>query len=72
MHLYLCADDASVGTFKEHVSPSSFQHIKLDMKKAKEFPELLEVLKCHSRSTDFIYDLVLKKAAHRGLRLQGL
>ena len=30
------------------------QHIKLDKKKAEAFPELLKVLKCHSRSTDFM------------------
>ena len=35
------------------ISPS-FQHIKLDKKKAEAFPELLEVLKCHTRSMEFM------------------
>ena len=30
------------------------QHIKLDKKKAEAFPELLEVLKCHTQSTEFM------------------
>jgi hypothetical protein len=30
------------------------QHIKLDKKKADEFPELFLVLKNHTQSTDFI------------------
>ena len=30
------------------------QHIKLDKKKSEAFPELLEVLKCHTQSTEFM------------------
>ena len=30
------------------------QHIKLDKKKADAFLELLEVLKCHTRSTEIM------------------
>ena len=32
----------------------SLEHIKLDKKGAEAFPELLEVLKCHSQSTDYM------------------
>jgi len=33
---------------------SRLQHIKVDKKKASSFPELFKVLKCHSRSIDFM------------------
>ncbi len=51
MHAYLCADDV-LGPLKR-ISPG-LQHIKLDKKKAEAFPELLKVLECHSRSSDFM------------------
>jgi len=35
------------------ISPR-LQHIKLDKKKAEAFPELLKVLKCYTRSTEFM------------------
>jgi hypothetical protein len=41
-----------LGTLKR-ICPR-LQHIKLDKKKAETFPELLEVLKCHSRINDFM------------------
>ena len=37
------------------------QHDKLDKKKAEAFPELLEVLKCHSRRTHFMIQFFKKQ-----------
>ncbi len=41
-----------VGTLKR-VCPS-LEHIKLDKKRAELFPDLLKVLECHSKSTDYM------------------
>ncbi len=37
----------------QRISPS-LKHIKLDKKQAKRFPKLLQFLKCHSGSTDYM------------------
>jgi hypothetical protein len=41
------------------ISPS-LKHIKLDKKQAEQFPELQQVLKCHSQSTDYMIQLFKK------------
>ncbi len=35
------------------ISPS-LEHIKLDKKKAESFPDMLKVMECHMRSTDYM------------------
>jgi len=44
--------DKVVDTCKK-IDPN-IKHIKLDKKKSEKFPEILQVLKCHSQSTDFM------------------
>ena len=41
-----------LGTLKS-ICPS-LQNIKLDKKRAESFPDLLQVIECHSRSTDYM------------------
>jgi len=36
----------------------SLKHIKLDKKRAKEFPDLVQVLECHSQSCDYMTQLL--------------
>ena len=36
----------------------SLKHIKLDKKRAEEFPDLLQVLECHSQSCDYMIQFV--------------